>query len=346
MATRLADTYKRVKIPDGKGIVFLVTQGSDTYDMSQLVQSITWSGKKSAMPRTLEVKLLDSDGHGHARTNIKIEDGQQCLFLWNGTELFRGIFMTSSQSSNRTATYKAYDAGIYLAKNMDTFVYKKKTATQIFEAICKQFGLDYTSVSTGYTIADLTMPNTTAADAIWKALSKTYKAKGTRYYVLADKGVLKLIARADNMVQLVVEEGANAIEYTRSISLENTYTRVKLYSDANKLLASAQDTGIEANIGIMQYTEQGDKKKKKATLQSEAKSLLAIKKQTEETLEVELIGDATIHSGVAVYVNLPFLGLTKTYYVDEDEHEFVGEKHTMRLKLNATNDVQGADDDD
>lgn len=346
MATRLADTYKRVKLPDSKGIVFVVTKGDDSYDMSQLVQSISWSGAKSAMPRTLEVTLLDSDRHGHARPGINIEAGQQCLFMWNGTELFRGIFMHSSQSATRSASYKAYDAGIYLAKNMGTFVYKKKKASDIFAAICKQFGLDYTTVDTGYSISDLTCQNVTAADAIWKALSKTYKAKNKRFYVLAQKGVLKLISRADNLVQLVVEEGANAMDFTREASLENTYTRVKLYSDANKELASASDTALEAKIGIMQYAEQGDSKKKKAALTSEAKSLLAIKKQTEETLEVELIGDATIHSGVAVYVNLPFLGITKTYYVDEDEHTFTGSMHTMKLKLNAVNDVQGADEDD
>lgn len=328
------------------GITFIVTKGNKAYDMTQLVQSIRWSGAKSAMPRTLEVTMLDSDGHGHTRPGINIESGHQCLFRWNGTELFRGIFFTSSQTVSRTATYKAYDTGIYLAKNIDTFVYKKKTATEIFIAICKHFGLEYSSVDTDYVIGDLTMPNTTAADAIWKALAKTYKAKGTRYYVLSQNGVLKLISRADNVVQLVLEEGANAIDFTREVSIENTYTRVKLYSDANKLLASASDTSIEANIGVMQYAEQGDSEKKKAALDSKAKNLLSIKKQTEETLEVELIGDATVYSGVAVYVNLPYLGITKTYYVDEDEHEFIGSKHTMRLKLNATNDVEGADEDD
>ena len=328
------------------GITLLVAKGSAVYDMSSLVKTISWGGAKSAMPRTLEIKMLDSDRHGHKRPDIDIDDGHQCLFLWNGSELFRGIFMNAHQASSRQGTYKAYDAGVYLSKNMDTFVYKKKTATQIFADICKKFGLEYTAVDTGYTIADLTKPNTTAADAIWAALAKTYKAKNTRYYVLAEKGVLKLIARADNLIQLVVEEGANAIEYSRERSIENVYTRVKLYSDANKQLASATDTSIEAKIGIMQYTEQGDSKDKKATLNTKASNLLSIKKKTEETLEVEVIGDATIHSGVAVYLNLPFLGIKKTYYVDEDEHTFTGSKHTMRLKMNAVNDVQGADDDD
>ena len=121
---------------------------------------------------------------------------------------------------------------------------------------------------------------------------------------------------------------------------------MRLYSDANKVLATAVDSGIESKIGVMQYTEQGDKDKKKATLQSKAETLLAIKKQSEETLEIEVIGDETVYSGVAVYVDLPFLGLQKTYYVDEDTHTFAGRKHIMKLKLNASNEVEGADDDD
>lgn len=338
--------FENAIIDKHNGITLIVAKGGASYDMTDLVQSIVWSGKKSAMPRTLELKLLDSDRHGHDRPEIEIEDGVQCMFLWQGEEKFRGMFVSSGQSSSRSGTYKAYDAGLYLAKNMDTFVYKKKTATDIFQDVCKRFEIECTAVDTGYVIADLTMPNTTAADAIWKALANTYKAKGTRFYVLAQKGVLKLIARADNMVQLVVEEGANAISYSRERSIENTYTRVKLYSDANKVLASDSDAGVEAKLGIMQYTEQADSKTKSATLKSTASNLLNIKKQTEETMEVEVIGDATVHSGVALYLNLPYLGIQKTYYVDEDQHEFVGNMHTMRLKLNAVNDVEGANNAD
>ena len=328
------------------GISLIVQKGQTVYDMSNLVQKINWGGKKSAMPRSIEVTMLDSDSHGHDRPDITIEDGQYCLFRWNGEELFRGIFFISNQSRSRTGAYKAYDNGIYLAKNMDTFTYKKKTATYIFSDICKKFEIPYSAVETGYSIADLTMPNVTAADALWSALSKTYKGNGGRYYILSEKGTLKLIARADNLIQWVIEEGANVIDFSRERSLENVYTRIVLYSDANKVLASAKDTSIEAKLGIMQYTEQADSKEKAATLQATANNLLTIKKKTEETLEVEALGIPYIHSGVAVFLNIPYLGIKKTYYVDEDEHEFVGEKHTMRLKLNVANEVEKQDEDD
>lgn len=328
------------------GITLIVYKGNSVYDMSNLVQSIKWSGSKSAMPRTLEVTMLDSDRHGHERPDIDISEGHMVQFQWNGEELFRGIFVSMSQSVSRTSTYKAYDAGMYLAKNMSTFTFQKKTATEIFDSICNEFEIDHTAVDTQYVIPDLTMPNTTAADAIWSALAKTYRGSGGRYYVIAKEGQLHLIARADNVKQIVVEEGANAISFSRQKSIENVYTRVKLFSDANKGLAFDADTEIESKLGVMQYTEQADSKEKQAALNNKASNLLSIKKQTEETLEVEVIGDATIYSGVALYLELPYLGISTTYFVDEDNHEFKGEKHTMKLKLNAINEVEGADDED
>ena len=327
------------------GITLIVIKGKSIYDMSSLVQTATWSGKKSAMPRTLELTMLDSDRAKQARPDIDIEEGQKCLFGWNGRELFRGMFVNSSQASARSGTYRAYDLGMYLAKNMGTFTYKKKTGTEIFKDICKKFDIPYEAVDTGYAIPDLTMTNTSAADVVWKALAKTYKAKGKRHYILAKGDKLCLISRGDNVLKLVVEEGANVINFTRQRSIENTYTRVKIYSDANKVLATAKDTKIEAKLGIMQYSEQFDKESK-ANVDSTAKSLLKIKKQTEETVEAEIIGDVDVYSGMAVYLTLPYLGINKAYYVDEDEHTFKGELHTMRLKLNAINDVEGADDAD
>lgn len=328
------------------GITLLVYKDGTAYDMTNLVQRVNWSGSKSAMPRTLEVEMLDSDRHGHDRPDINIENGNAVLFQWNGKELFRGIFVSASQSASRTSTYKAYDAGWYLIKNMGTFTYEKKTATQIFQSICNSFEMEHEEVETQYVIPNLTMPNTTAADAIWSALSKTYRASGGRFYVLAQEGKLKLIARADNVLQLVAEEGSNMLDFSRELSIENVFTRVKLYSDANQELAAAIDSDIEAKIGMMQYTEQAGDKDKKAALKNTASTLLNIKKVTEETLEIEVIGDETVFSGVALYLNVPYLGLSKTYFVDDDEHEFEGEMHTMRLKLNAINDVQGADDAD
>ena len=328
------------------GMTFLVIKGGSIFDMTQLVESVTWSGRKSSAPRTLEVNMLDSDRYLHARPGIDVLEGHQCSFYWDGKELFRGVIMRQSQKRNRMATYKAYDNAVYLANNSDTFVYKKKTATQIFNDIMGRFDLSGSAVDTGYTITDHTMPNVTAIDCIWSALAKTYRATGKRFYVISEKGQLKLVARADNMIQWVLEEGANVTDFTREKSIEEVRTRVKLLSDNNKVLARATNPDLESKIGVMQHSENSDAKEKKAKLKSIANSLLETLSKPEESFSIDSLGIPEVISGVALWINIPFLGIRQTYYVDEDSHEFKMNSHTMKLTLNATNEIQGEDEED
>ena len=107
-------------------ITFLVTKGETTYDMSELVESATWSGRKGSPARTLSVSLIDDDGWKHARSGIDVTKGNHCVFYWEGAELFRGIIMQQRQSTKKTMTIKAYDVGIYLSNNKDSFCYKRK----------------------------------------------------------------------------------------------------------------------------------------------------------------------------------------------------------------------------
>ena len=119
-----------------KGISLIVTKGSETIEISQLVQKITWKGRKGSSSRTLTVNLIDDDGYKHARSGIDVEQGHQCIFSYDGNELFRGIIMKQSQSDKKTMSFTAYDNGIYLANNKDTFCYENKTATEIFKDCC------------------------------------------------------------------------------------------------------------------------------------------------------------------------------------------------------------------
>lgn len=69
-------------------ITFLVTKDETTYDMSELVESVTWSGRKGSPARSLSVSLIDDDGWKHARSGIDVTKGNHCVFYWEGEELF------------------------------------------------------------------------------------------------------------------------------------------------------------------------------------------------------------------------------------------------------------------
>ncbi|MBQ3009667.1 MAG: hypothetical protein IJD81_00600, partial [Oscillospiraceae bacterium] len=126
-----------------KGISLTIYKNGESsgIDITQLVETIKWAGRRGSPTRTLTISLLDDDGYKHERSGIDIEQGWQCIFKHNGRELFRGIFMTQGNSNSKTSEYKAYDNGIYLSNNRDTFVYESKTATDVFYDVCTRFGL-------------------------------------------------------------------------------------------------------------------------------------------------------------------------------------------------------------
>ena len=326
---------------DKISLVIFKNSESSGKDITGLVDTIKWAGRRGSPTRTLTISLLDDDGYKQARSGINIDEGYQCIFSWEGKELFRGIFLRQGQSHQKTGDYKAYDLGIYLSNNKDTFVYENKTATDVFKDVCSRFGIPVGGAAqTGYTIPDLTKKKTTGWDAIADALSLDYDNTGAKHYVFSDKGQLFLKKRLENVLQWVLDVDTNITSYKYTKSIEKTKTRIKLLSSEGTVLAQEQDTELEKKIGIFQDVDTPDESLTTAQIKTLAKTLLQERKVTEHSLALnEILGKADVISGVAVFVKIPHLGLNKTFYVDSDTHTFKGNLHTMSLELNLVPEV-------
>ena len=321
-------------------INLILYKGTHTYDISQFVQQIKWSGRKGSSARKLDVTLLDDDERS-SRVYIELLKGNQCIFNYRKKELFRGIIMSKGDSSKKQLTFRAYDNCIYLANNKDSFSYTNKTLPEIFKDICKRFGLPYSKcAASNYKIPELTKPNTTAWDVLCDAMSIVYKATGKRFYIMSQKGSLQLIARQENIMQWVVEPGANLISYTANESIEKVRTRIKLTSNENKTLAIKKNTSLEKAIGIMQEIDKPDEGLNSAQLDELVTNMMKEKGTPESSLRTEILGHTDAVSGIGMFVIIPALALSKTYYIDEDNHTFSGNLHKMTLTFNAANDSE------
>lgn len=322
------------------GVNLIVIKGSQGYDVTDLVQQVKWSGRKGSSSRYIEVSMLDDEDRAD-RANIDVEKGHQCIFSYNGAELFRGIIMRLQQTGRKQLTFKAYDNGIYLANNKDTFNYSNKTLSEIFKDVCSRFGMPYSECTdTNYRIPELTKPKTTAFDALCDAMSQTYAASGQRYYIDSQKGSLRLLRRRENVMQWVIEPNSNLISYTNSISIEKVRTRVKLLSDEGTVLAEKSNPTLEKAIGVMQDIDNPDETLNSAQLQTLVSSMLAEKSAPERSLKVDALGIPEVIAGLGVFVVIPSLNISKTYYVDEDTHIFKDNYHKMSLTLNLANDSE------
>lgn len=322
-------------------IQLLVVKDKNTIDMTNLVKSVRWSGRKGSSARTITVAMIDDDGYRHARSGIDVADGNQCVFLVDGKERFRGILMNQNQGDNKQLKFKAYDNGIYLANNKDTFVYKNKTADQVFSDVCSRFGIPTGEVAKcSYKIPEFTKSKTTGQDAVLDALSLDYKATGTRHFISSDKGKLSLLQRKDQVISFVVDGDANLYGYSYTKSIESIKTRVKMISKEGTTLAEKSNSSLEQKIGIFQEIQQPDESLTKAQVKDLVGSVLDTLDDPEETLTLNILGDPDVISGKAILVKIPHLDISRAYYVDSDDHTFEDNMHTMSLTLTTAAEIK------
>jgi hypothetical protein len=322
-------------------IQLLVVKDKKTIDMTNLVQSVRWSGRKGSSARTITVTMIDDDGYRHARSGIDVSDGNQCVFLVDGKERFRGILMNQNQGDKKQLKFKAYDNGIYLANNKDTFVYKNKTADQVFSDVCSRFGIPTGEVAKcSYKIPELTKSKTTGQDAVLDALGLDYKATGTRHFISSDKGKLSLLQRKDQVISFVVDGDANLYGYSYTKSIESIKTRVRMISKEGTTLAEKSNSALEQKIGIFQEIQQPDESLTKAQVKDLVGSVLDTLDDPEETLTLNILGDPDVISGKAILVKIPHLGISRAYYVDSDDHAFEDNMHTMSLTLTTAAEIK------
>lgn len=318
----------------------LLIKNGKTIDISKLVETVIWNGRKGAAGRSISVTLLDSSDYGYDRSGIDVEDGDHCIFSWDKKELFRGIIVEQSQSKSKKMTIKARDNLIYFANNKDTFNYKDKTASEIFIDCCKRFQISYDTVAnTVHRIPTLPKPNATIFDVILDALSITYKATAVRYYPDSVVGKARLLKRKDNIKQWVIETGQNLIDYDFSKSIEEIATRIKLISDKGTVIAESSNPELEKKIGIFQKTYTPEDKMNDAQLTQMVESILKEESTVKKSLSITGLGIPDVISGTGVFVLIKNLGINRSFYVDEDSHTFKGNYHQMKLTLNFTNEL-------
>jgi hypothetical protein len=170
-------------------------------------------------------------------------------------------------------------------------------------------------------------------------MSLDFDATGIRHYVSSDKGKLSLLTRRENIMQWVIETGANMITYSYVKSIEDVKTRVKMLSDESKVLAESVNSSLEKKIGVFQEIEKPDETLSAAQIKALCDSILEEDSTPAKTLTIEALGIPEVISGIGVFIVIKHLGLSRTFYVDEDTHTFKDNKHTMNLKLNYANDL-------
>lgn len=322
-------------------INLILVKGNTAEDITNLVITCSWSGRKGAASRSFSATLIDDDGYKHARSGIIPTEGHAVIFSVDGKEKFRGIIKKIAQSNAKTLIMTAYDLGIYLTSNQDTYTYTNKTASDIFIDVCTRLGLPYATVAKcSYQIPELIKSKTKAFDVICDAMSKEFNATGVRHYISCSSDRLSLLERRENVLQWVIEAEQNIVSYTYVHSVENKPTRITMLSDEGTVLAEAVNEELENKIGVSREIISDDDTYTAAQLKALCQAILEEKGTPDRTFSLQAIGNAEVVSGLGVFVIIKPLGISQTFYVDSDTHTFTDNEYTMSLKLTLAQDVR------
>lgn len=274
-------------------------------------------------------------GRGSA-TEMAFQEGDPVCFYYDGKLVFVGYVFTKKRDKEHRIEVTCYDQIRYL-KNKYTYVFENKTATQIIQSLCADFGLSTGSMdNTAYVIPAIAEENKAAIDIILDVLEETLTNTGNMFILYDEAGKLQ-VKNCANMVStaLIADNTAENFDYSSSID-DETYNSVILYykdKDEKIQIFTASDSSNISKWGTLRYFEEV----KNPTIgQNKANSLLKLyNKKTRELKVTGAFGDITVRGGTLIPVKLDLGDVAANNYmlVDKVTHKFTKDHYTMDLTL-------------
>ena len=293
---------------------------------------ITLEWERTGSPGKLTftvVKMVTSE-------DMSFSEGDAVCFYYDKKPIFMGYVFTKKRDREHHIEVTRYDQIRYL-KNKYTYVFENKTATQIIQALAKDFNLKTGDMdNTAYVIPAIAEENKAALDIILTVLEESLLNTGNMFTLYDDFGQLKLKDSA-NMVSntLIFEESAENFDYTSSID-DETYNSIVLYykGDDNKIqVFTASSASNIKQWGTLRYFEEV----KNPTIgQNKANSLLKLyNKKTRELKVTGAFGSTDVRGGTLIPVRLNLGDIVTNNYmlVQKVTHKFEENNHTMDLTL-------------
>lgn len=232
--------------------------------MAEMLLTIQHKNKLFTPPILDDVKVewerTESPGKLTFKTQKVSEDmafleGDAVCFYYDNKPVFMGYVFKKKRDKKNQIEVTCYDQIRYL-KNKFSYVFEKKTASQIVQALCKDFNLYVGDITdTKYTIPSIVKEDTSAMDIMLSALDETIENTGEMYVLYDDFGKITLKncseMKSDVLISPITAEN---FDYSSSID-DETYNSIVLYykpqnNSSGTATSSAASGGVSAILNL------------------------------------------------------------------------------------------------
>lgn len=311
------------------------TDKKSVYDITELVESLTYSGTQNQASRKIEFTLAFSP-FDNEFPNIDIQNGDK-IYFYDGDEKSVGrVVKTENPSSPGVRSFMALDFMNFLLKSRKSYNFKKMTPEAITKKVLLDAGLEAGEIAkTKVNIKKWIVESESPYNIILGAYQKAHRENGKKYRLCMD-GAKVCVKELGEKSGVTLTDSDSIISASLSQDAEDIINRVYITDENNKIIGKAEDKDSIKLFGV--YSDVY-KKEEGVNAQKAAKALLrGVKK---EIGPVEAVGDSRCVSGKSVYIKEEISGLSAKCYITEDTHTYHSGTHTMTLKLSLDKIMEG-----
>lgn len=288
--------------------------GGESRDVTELVQTVTWTGDIRQTARELSAALaLPRDGGAEIPP---LEEGAWLTMQAESRTLFFGpLVQCTTNSQSVVVSLSALDRGRFLAGNQGFYKFRDTTPEAAAAAICADFGIPTASLAaTGIPLSQ-NFPGTSTLDQIIRKLyAMAGDQNGKRYQLrFTGEGFLEVVEKPDTAGM----EIAQTMGVVNTWNIEKLNNRVAIYTDDGALVRYVDDSG---SIGLNGQLSHVIVQRSGEDAGAEARAWLE-DNGLRQTLTVEVLNPPLgLMAGSAVLLRDTGSGVSGLFWVDADTH--------------------------
>jgi hypothetical protein len=306
-----------------------------TFDITDAVTQITWSGSVSQAARKATVSVLNAPNDSNIqKLKLNLAVGDIIELHLDGELLFYGEIQTSEKKGEiGTVTYNVTDLLGHLMRIKHKAKYKKKTAEKITAALCQKYGINTGEiVATKKVLNKVIADDTSLYDTIMLAYTKASR-RTFRQYICYMRGKTLFVSEKGTVVSgFTLDEERNIVSSSYEESIENMVNQVRIYNSKGKQVGIVKNASGIKRYGLYQEVYE---KEKGVNAKTAAKNMFV---GVQKKINISVTeGNKNCIAGNGVVVSDSATGLDGLFWIDSDTHTWEGGRYTMSLELKFKN---------
>ena len=300
-----------------------------TANITELCQSITWSGDWRNAARTLAFSpVISAVDKNLQRAPTELGGSVQ---FWKDSNLLMDAYSLerTRDSLGNTIDVVAYDRGLYLTRNSKFFRVDQQPPETVTAALCGEYGIQVGKLAaTGIPIT-----RNFLGVNLYKIIMTLYTLAadqtGKKYRIRFQGAKLEVVEMGLSEESIRLMPGSNLLVCTTTESASKMTNSVAIYDDNFKQIQVQEDSEAVALYGLMQTAIKSTSYEDPV---AHAKQLLA-ENGLQTNITVQALGNLKLITGNTVALQEPVTGIYGKFWIISDTHTWQRGVYQTKLTL-------------